>query len=156
MSDMTFNQAAEEVRKILRGFKAVEQVSEALSRVGSLENAGKEAEARLEDLRAQTVEAVTQLNAALDDVRHAKDEAKGIKADAKAKGDVLIQKAQDKADEILAAAELLRSDAEAKAAEAEAKAQSVALDVEFKRKEIAALDAKLAELKAQAARLLGG
>jgi chromosome segregation ATPase len=83
MADMSFTQAADEVRKILKGFKAVEQVSDALEKAGSIQNAVKEAEAALAKINGEIAEKQATLDAANAAYIAIKDEAKKLKADTK-------------------------------------------------------------------------
>ena len=116
MSEMTLTQAADEVKKMLRGFRAVEQVSAALEQVGSLQNAGKEAEKHLESLKADIATTQDNLVSAGAEVTKAKEEAKKIAADAKEKAANKLEKANADAACIVADAQAIQVEAEAKCA----------------------------------------
>jgi chromosome segregation ATPase len=154
MSDMSFSQAADEVRKILRGFRAVEQVSAALERAGSIENAVKEGEARLAAVRTQIEENVAALDAETIAIERARTEAKTIRADAKSKAEQKIEDANARAAQIIAEASQKREEAEARVAAAEDRLSGLALDEKAKIQELAALDTRIAEARAQIAALL--
>lgn len=155
MADMNLTQAAEEVRKMLRGFKAVELVSAALENVGSLQNAGQEAEKFLAGTRAQIEAEKDALEHAQAAVVFAKEEARKVAADAKRKAEDRITKADAEiavkvadADAAVAAASVRYQALEAQSAEArEAVVRA--------RGELEDLESKIAKVKAQAAKLLG-
>lgn len=152
---MSYNQAADEVRKILKGFRAVEQVSEALEKVGSLENATKEAEKRLDSLNAQGTAATCALKATEEEVQAAKDEAKKIKAKAKEQADAILGKAQDQATTLVADA-ILAVDAKTKSvASAQAELTVITAAIAGASAELEAIEKKIAAAKKQVATILG-
>lgn len=155
MSDMNLTQAADEIRKMLRGFKAVEQVSAALESVGSIQNAGKEAEKALESVKAEINKAQQDLIAASTEVLAAKDEAKKIAADAKAKAAERLEKANADANRIVADAQS-KADAEVvRLSSIQAQAQIEAAKRDAAAAELAEIEQKITKVKAQAAKLLG-
>jgi chromosome segregation ATPase len=156
MSDMNLTQAADEVRKILRGFKAVEQVSAALESVGSIQNAGKEAEATLNGLKAEIQKAQEELTLAKAEILSAKEEAKKVAAAAKEKADARIEKATKDAAELVA-----KASEEAASVSEKANAEKLDLDKvltarDAAQRELDDLETKIAKVKAQAAKLAGG
>jgi regulator of protease activity HflC (stomatin/prohibitin superfamily) len=155
MADMTLTQAADEVRKLLRGFKAVDMVSTALDSVGSLQNAGKEAEKALADTRALIDAHTAELAVVKAEVADAKDEAKKIVADAKRKADERLAKAE--ADIAARTAEVNAFEAAAvvrvQALEAQASAARDAVVVA--QKELEDITGKIAKAKAGVAKILG-
>jgi chromosome segregation ATPase len=156
MSDMNLTQAADEVRKILRGFKAVEQVSAALESVGSIQNAGKEAETQLGCIKAEIQKAQEELTAAKVEIQNAKDEAKKVSADAKAKAENKMDKLAKEAAEFAAKANEDACAMTAKVEAAKLDLDKVLTDRDAAQRELDDLEAKIAKVKAQAAKLLGG
>ena len=155
MADMNLTQAAEEVRKMLRGFKAVEMVSAALESVGSLQNAGKEAEKLLADTRAQIEAEKDALEHAQAAVVFAKEEARKVANDAKRKAEDRIVKAD---------VEIAVKVADADAAVAAASVRYQALEAQSvlareavvsAQKELDSINEKVAKAKAGVAKILG-
>lgn len=155
MADMNLTQAAEEVRKMLRGFKAVEMVSAALESVGSLQNAGKEAEKLLADTRAQIEAEKAALEHAQAAVVFAKEEARKVASDAKRKAEDRIAKAD---------VEIAVKVADADAAVAAASVRYQALEAQSvlareavvsAQKELDSINEKVAKAKAGVAKILG-
>lgn len=155
MSEMTFTQAADEVRKLLRGLKAIDVVASAMDRAGSVENAVKESETKLVSLRAEIGVVEGEVAAAVASVSAAKDEAKQIKAKVKDNADELIAKAEAEAAAIKLAADKSVDDAEKTVGAANQKLQGIAQEVNAKMTELAELEANIANAKAQIAKLLG-
>lgn len=155
MSDMTFTQAADEVRKLLRGLKAIDIVSSAMDRAGSVENAVKESEVKIASLRAEIVNVEGELASAVASVSAAKDDAKTIKSKAKDKADELIAKAEADAAAIKLASDKSVDDAKKTVGAANQKLQGIAQEVNAKLNELAELEANIANAKTQIAKLLG-
>jgi chromosome segregation ATPase len=151
MSDLIA--AANEVRKMLKGFKAIEEVSAALERVGSIENAGKEATQYLAIIGEDISSAKSALDNALTEVAEAKDQAKKVTADAKTKAEAKILKAEEDAALIVSAAK----DKETASAKKLAKIDSEIVDktaaVASLMAELSEADAKIAKAKAYLAKL---
>jgi predicted nucleic acid-binding Zn-ribbon protein len=152
---MSYSQAADEVRKILKGFRAVEQVSEALEKVGSLENAAKEAEKRLADLNDQCDRARAAANMALVDVQGARDEAKRIKTEAIAKADQKVSKAQADALNIIENAKAEAVVIETAVTTWQANLSDLKDACKSASEELAAIEKKIAAAKKQVAAILG-
>jgi chromosome segregation ATPase len=110
MTDMSFTQAADEVRKLLRGLKAIDVVAEALEKVGSIDNARRESEARLPIVRGELEAANTALDAA-------RAESVKIISNANAEAEAFVAKAQERVRALKAesAAEISEAEASAKA-----------------------------------------
>ena len=151
--------AADDARRLLRGFKAFAEVADALEAVGQLELRAKEAANILAGLQVQVAAAQT-------DVSIAKVEASEIVADAKSAAGKLVAKAEVKASEILGAAQTAAKDVEAKATDlvanrlAESVSAAAARDSALVKsdalvKECEALEARLAKAQASVAKLLG-
>jgi hypothetical protein len=118
MTDMSFTQAADEVRKLLRGLKAIDIVAEALEKVGSVDNALRESEARLPIVRGELEAAVAKLGAA-------RAESVEIIASANAEAEAFVAKAQERV-------RALKAESAAEIAEAEASAKARAETAETK------------------------
>ena len=155
-----FVQAADDARRLLRGFKAFEEVAQALELTGNVVQAKAEAEATLAALQPQ----IEAAKAELADVKAQAKAAKAKSADtvdaAERQADLVTASAQAKADDLMAAAAQAMAQAKADAADlAVAGAAALAKATEARdavAAETQALQAKLDELKAQATKLLGG
>lgn len=153
MSD--FIAAADEVRKLLRGFKAVEVVSAALEKVGSIENAGKEAESLLSTVKAEIAKAQEELTLSKADIMNAKEEAKKLAADAKAKVEARMDKVAADAAKMIADANAGQAEAANRIAAANEELGGIKAECDVVAKELSELESKLAKVKAQAAKMLG-
>ena len=151
--------AADDARRLLRGFTALAQVAEALEQVGQLEQRGVEAQARLDAL-------LPQIEVAKTDVLVAKGKAKQITADAEEKATKLVAAAEVsatktvvKAEDEAQAKQMLAERSLAQAADREAAAlASAARALETRDallKECEALEVRLAKAQASVAKLLG-
>lgn len=105
MSD--YLKAADEARKILRGFKAFEEVATALELAGTSVQAKAEAEAALVVLRSDIATAVRDVADAKAEAERARVAANKATADAKTAADGIVAGARSKADAIVSAAEAL-------------------------------------------------
>jgi predicted nucleic acid-binding Zn-ribbon protein len=155
MADMNLIQAADEVRKMLRGFKAIDMVATALEQAGSVQNAVKESESALAKLRAEIAVAGEEFIAATTAVASAKEDAKKIKADAVAKADDKIAKAGNDAAAILASADSAVAEANEKVSIAEARIALLNDGVRNATVELEAIEKKIAAAKKQVATILG-
>jgi len=121
MTDMSFTQAADEVRKLLRGLKAIDVVAEALEKVGSIDNARREAEAKLPVVRGELDAANVAVEAARAEsvkiIATANAEAEGIAANAREQVRALKAATASEIAEAEAAASAKVANAEAKVAE---------------------------------------
>jgi hypothetical protein len=153
MSDLI--NAANEVRKMLKGFKAVEEVSAALEKVGSIENAGKEAEAKLESLKALIASASSDLDSGIAMVNEAKDQAKKIASDAKAKAEARISKANEDAAEIVAAATAAANAINEEASRAASTVSELVSEKKALAFDLAEIEAKVSKAKAYLTKLAG-
>jgi chromosome segregation ATPase len=154
MSKMSLTQAADEVRKILRGFRAVEQVSEALEQVGSIENAAKEAQATLAALNVKIEEATAALKLAEEMLSKVKDDQKVAKDAAKKSADAIIAKAEEKAAQIVAETESLLAEKLAIINGAEVRLAGIAEEVAAKQAEVADLDKRIDKAKSYLGKLV--
>ena len=155
MSEMTFTQAADEVRKLLRGLKAIDVVASAMDRAGSVENAVKESETKLVSLRAEIGVVEGEVAAAVASVSAAKDEAKQIKAKVKDNADELIAKAEAEAAAIKLAADKYAHDMECKVEQMQATVRAYAVEVETKAKELADIDSNITKARTYLNKLAG-
>ena len=151
--------AADDARRLLRGFKAFAEVADALEAVGQLELRAKEATNILAGLQVQVADAQAAL------VTY-KDEASRLQAAGKDHAAKLVAKAEVKASEILGAAQTAAKDVEAKATDlvanrlaesvsAAALRDSALVKRDALLKEGEALEARLAKAQASVAKLLG-
>jgi hypothetical protein len=156
MADMNLTQAAEEVRKMLRGFQAAGLVSAALEHVGSLQNAGKEAEKALEDIRTKIVASAAELASAQAEVAAAKEDVRKVTADAKRKADDRMAKVEAEIAVRVSDAGAVVAAAVARAESIEASAIAAKTGVIEARGELEDLIGKIAKAKAGVAKILGG
>lgn len=151
--------AADDARRLLRGFKAFAEVADALESVGQLELRAKEATNILVGLQAQVAAAQTNLEVT-------RLETLEIMADAKSAAGKLTAKAEVKASEILGAAQTAGKAFETTANEFVTARQAEAVSAAALRdsalvkrdtlvKECEALEARLAKAQASVAKLLG-
>jgi hypothetical protein len=154
-----FIRAADDARRLLQGFKAVQEVADAFELAGTVMQAQAEAQAALDAFRPQLEAAKAELA----NVKSAAkaEHAKSLKAlgESKSQADLVLKAAQDKADDLLSAARLTLAHAKTEADEIQA-AAAEALELSRKARdavaeEIVALQGKLDELRSAAAKLLG-
>lgn len=98
-------QAADDARRLLRGFQAFAEVAAALDHVGALEQRKTETETLLVDLRAQAVQANSELADVKMELEIAQAEAKRATADAKTVADGIVSSANAKAADLVKKAE---------------------------------------------------
>lgn len=157
MSDLI--KSAEAARKFLKGFKAFEEVAQALDAAGVAEQRRVEAEAALPKLHAERDELVAAISLGKAELEATSQQANNAKAEAVAAAAAIKKEAED-------AAAKLRKDAEenaraiAKQCEenvdaADQKVVAAAQRAKELDAECDALEAKLAKLRAQANKLLG-
>lgn len=111
-------QAADDARRLLRGFAAIETVAKAFEEVGQLEQRKTEGEAILSDLAAELVAARAELSTHIEQIEQIRTEAEGTTADAKTVADGIVKSANLRAEDII-------SDANAAAAETREAAENV-------------------------------
>jgi hypothetical protein len=151
--------AADDARRILKGFKAFAEVADALEAAGQAELRAAEAGKLLADLQpkidAAKVEVVEAKVQAAGHVEAAKQHAADCVFVAKSEADGILRKAQAAAEalEITASDLLTKRKAEAVSAMAERDAALVKRDALAK--ECEALEARLAKAQASVAKLLG-
>jgi chromosome segregation ATPase len=154
-----FIQAADSARRLLQGFAAVQVVADAFEKVGTLQQAGDEAQARLDafspliaDAQARVAELGAQIAVLEAETQVERDKALQVFADAQTAATNLVEMAQVHASELTA-------NAQAWADETTASARDIVATARDNRDALAAevdtLQGKLDELKAQAAKLLG-
>lgn len=113
----TFIQAADEVRKLSRMFKALDVLVDVLDKVGSLEQAENESKIRLATVAAETESLKADVNAA-------RELADGLVEKAKGEATKVLSDAHLEASEETAAAKALMAEATEKAAAADSDAQT--------------------------------
>lgn len=152
--------AADEVKKLHRMFQSLGEVVEVLDRIGSLEQAENEAQARIQKLNQEALQitAASELARAESEriLAEAKTFAEGLKAEAEKIVEQAHADGKASLDLVTKECEKVITEAKAKAETAEGKAQACAIDVEVKTKELAELEAKIAKAQAQINKILGG
>lgn len=142
-----FLKAADDARRLLRGFKAFEEVAAALEAAGIAEQSKTEALKDVESLRVQIASEKAELAAAKKDAAEARAKAKELIEQAELKAAALLEHTQQKA---IAAAEKVRGEADAYLA---AKTAEVDAVVNQQRKAEARVDSLSVEVKDLEARV---
>lgn len=164
MSSLT--QAADDARRLLRGFKAFEEVAAALDQVATLEQRKNELEVAIETLKAEAQDAERQRDeqaAKLKTLKGKVAEAEGFidaaSSAAQARGAEIVAEANVKAGEIIAAAKAAAAEAQANAQSAVEAGQQVLAEAEARfnvvKADTEALEARAAEARAYLAKLAG-
>ena len=125
MSELNMAQAADEVRKLIRGIKGVEMVVAAMENVASIENAAVEATKRLDQINAEINTLTATKTIAEAEVEEIREKGRKAKDAAKSAATKTLDTAT--------------AEAAAKIADAEASVAKIKLEVE-------AIEAKRAEL----------
>lgn len=151
-------QATDDARRLLRGFKAFEEVARALELAGTAQQAQSEAEKALAGLNAQIEAAKVEQAEAKAAAKDAKAKAADAMAESKEKANGIVAEAQAQADAIKAESQAMleRANAEAEAivtratnAASVVRSQRDALDAEVNE-----LQGKLDNLQAQIKKML--
>jgi hypothetical protein len=170
-------EAAEAVRRLARQYEAMVEAANTLERIGSLEQAEKEANERLFALNAREVEAqrrvedadrlVTLANQGATEAKdRAEAQCREKVAASKAEAQAIVENARTEAQGIVSAA---RTEAEGVRAQTEqerrvnteafaavrADVLAVQADLERKRAELADIEGRIAAARAQAAAIIG-
>ncbi len=117
-----FLKAADDAKRLLRGFKAFEEVAAALEMAGIAEQSKAEALKDVESLRAQIASEQAELAAAKKDVAEARAKTKELIEQAELKAAALLDQAKQNA---ISEAEKIRGDADAYLAAKTAEADRV-------------------------------
>jgi len=153
-----FIQAADDARRLLSGFRAIETVAAAFEKAGSVEQARAEAEAALAALLPQIEAGKAALAEARVQAKAVAAKAADVEAAASVRAAEITDAALIEANELKAAAASVLADAKTQVAELVAASdRSLAVATEARNAveaETMALQAKLDALKAQAAALL--
>lgn len=151
--------AADDARRILKGFKAFAEVADALEAAGQVEQRAAEAQETLAALLPKIADARAEVAAAeaqaANTVALASQQAAGLVAKAEVKVSEMLATAQAQAAEKVAAADKLVAERQAAAVSAAAERDTALVKRNALDKEIAELEAKLAKTKGQIAKLLG-
>lgn len=151
--------AAEDARRLLRGFKAFQEVADALEAAGTAVQSKAEAEAALVAARADIDAAKAELSGAKKDIADAKAKAKELREKAEADAAAIVSLAKEQAASIVEAAKVgAQEHWQDKKASADLAVQA-AKDAQARRDElqgeVKALEDRLAELRAAAAKIAG-
>ena len=151
--------AADDARRLLRGFGALSQVAEALEAVGQLELRAKEATNILAGLQVQVADAQAALAehkaAAKHHIESTRDQAGKLTAKAEVKASEILGAAQTEAKAFETTANELVTARQAEAVSAAAARDSALVKRDALLKECEALEARLAKAQASVAKLLG-
>lgn len=152
---MNLQDAAEEVRTLLRKFKAVEMVADAIERIGQLEQFEKEVVARIELARAH--EMAAHADTAEAEARAKAAAAKGpeLVANAEVQAKVIVETAQCQAAETRAKAAAVTADAKDVVAAAEQMVAAQRREAEAAKRELLVLTKQIEDAKAQIKKMLG-
>ncbi len=153
---MSIDAALNEVTKVYNTFKSVEKVKETLEAVKGFENVEKETRQRIEKLKAEEAKLQSKQEAASAKAEKIIEDAAAVMLEAQAKAAKTVQDAEGKA-----RAAIENADDHVRAQEKylialKNDASEVQASIEVKHKAVNDLDAKLAKLKAEAAKFAGG
>lgn len=151
--------AADDVRRLLRGFAGLAEAAEAFEQVGQLEQARDEAQAALTKLRAENEQMALAISDAKAAAKKLNDQA-GVKlSEADAQAIVIVTAAKSEAERIVTEARETASVALSLAQENVAQAKVLADEAIAKRDaavaELAETEAKLDKARKQITKLLG-
>lgn len=141
-----FLKAADDAKRLLRGFKAFEEVAAALEMAGIAEQSKTDAIKYVESLRVQIASEQVELSAVQKDVAEAKAKAQELIQHAESKAAALLDQAQQNA---IFEAEKIRSDADAYLAAKTAELDSVINHKHNAQACVDSLSAKVKELEAR-------
>lgn len=141
-----FLKAADDARRLLRGFKAFEEVAAALEAAGIAEQSKTEALKDVESLRVQIASEKAELAAAKKDAAEARAKAKELIEQAELKAAALLEHTQQKA---IAAAEKVRGEADAYLAAKTAEVDAVVNQQRKAEARVGSLSVEVKELEAR-------
>lgn len=152
-------QAADDARRLLRGFAAIETVATAFENVGQLEQRKDEVEKLLKKLGEDVKEATDTFRTTVEKAELANAEAKRMTADAKTVADGIVASAEAKAKALVEDAMAAVREADQAKSNTIASAEAHLGEIEVQRNvllaEVEALEARAAEAKAYLAKLSG-
>ena len=152
-------QAADDARRLLRGFAAIETVAAAFENVGQLEQRKDEVEKLLKKLGDDVKEATDTFRATVEKAELANAEAKRMTANAKTVADGIVSSAEAKAKALVEDAMAAVREADQAKSSTIASAEAHLGEIEVQRNvllaEVEALEARAAEAKAYLAKLSG-
>lgn len=152
-------QAADDARRLLRGFAAIETVAAAFENVGQLEQRKDEVEKLLKKLGEDVKEATDTFRTTVEKAELANAEAKRMTADAKTVADGIVSSAEAKAKALVEDAMAAVREADQAKSNTIASAEAHLGEIEVQRNvllaEVEALEARAAEAKAYLAKLSG-
>jgi len=145
--------AVDDIKKLGRMLKGLLDFAEEIEKVGSIENAGNEASARLLKLKADEADAHAKFLAAKEKADAEQSIADGLVAEAKEKAEQVLKLAQEKAAEIVGQAHTKAYESKTASEVARAKAlqdaKAVEAEIEVMKKEKAELSAIISGLNAE-------
>jgi peptidoglycan hydrolase CwlO-like protein len=151
--------AADEVKKLHRMFAALGDVIDVLDRVGSLEQAESEAQARIDKLNAEAKSLGKRIDEATAEAARilevANEQATSVRLAVEKQNAEAIAAARAKADEMEARATAIIDRAKAEADAMHAKACEAADSVTRAQEELAAIEKKIDDARARIAKMLG-
>jgi chromosome segregation ATPase len=155
----SFLQAADDARRLLRGFRAFEEVAQALDAAGLIEQRTAEAQRTFDELQPKIEAARAELADAYARIDRAQAEGRTLISEATAAAAETTRAARVEAQRLADATEEAAKEREAQAAkkvkEADVKVASAAQVRDAIAAEVEALESRLAAAKASAAKLLG-
>lgn len=151
--------AADDARRLLRGFRAFEEVAQALELAGTAEQSRVEAEAAIAKLRPELEKLQAEIGEAHKVLTETKAKSEQLSAAARLQADEIVRAAREHAKELQANADQYVREALAAADAKVAEADGQVLVAQAKRDDLAGevkdLEAKIEKLRAQAAKILG-
>lgn len=154
-----FLKAADDAKRLLKGFAGIQQVADAFEKAGSAIQAQEEAEKAIPKLQAEAAELITAVGQAKLDVKSAKQDAKDIVAKAQEAAEGILLDANNKAQLVKSEADnfysTTKTGCEAMVNQAMAKVDEAVAQRDAMAAEVKDLEARADKARAYLAKLQG-
>lgn len=159
---MSANHAADQIKSLAAKFKGLFVLAEELEKIGSLDQAARDAQIRKEKAYADADKAMKEyehnkiaLEKAKAEIVEVEEKAKSIEASANKKASELIASAQEKIKLLQSAFDEKSLERNNKLSELHAHARNLEAEIQLKKSELASLQKEIAGVKAKVAALAG-
>ena len=153
---MSFNQASEDVKNFANRLKPIIELGAFLEKIGSIENAGKEAEAFCAKAKAQAEEATVKLGDVQAElvlseakVKEAESKAEAVVNLASKNAEDIVARAKSKAQEIEQAVMSVKASVAKQISESQVELEAVKKEIQDKRAELELVKKEAAEFKSK-------
>lgn len=153
MSTMTFMQASDEIKKMLRGFRAIEQVSAAMELAGSVQNAVSESDILLDKRKSEILVVEAEISKAKETLAAVKASAKQKELDAQEKIARSLKEAEAEIASIIRAKDLCIEKKQTEIAEIDSVLAAKQAEINQADAELLACQNKIDKIKTTAANL---